>query len=396
MCLSLILSNLSFALWPIYLIEFRDLWNLSNTDVGWISGSYFIGYLLLTPIYVGLTDKYDPKWIVIVASFSVSLGCLGLWFFAEGFWSTCFLWGIVGSGLAGTYMPGLQVLNSRLNMNDRVKLTPWYTSSFGISNGISFAVVGYIFSNFSLQVACYTTAISSALSGILIIILVSTQNKQRSISNRKFFDLRPAFKNKEALGYILSYGTHTYELFAYRAWIFTFLIWTSLKTPNYISSDFLSLIIGIIMFLGMISSLLGAKFCLDYGRKRVLMIIGGSTFLFSIICALSVSFSLWLIIFLAGLYHFFIMLDSGALTAGTVSASDDSERGAILAVHSIIGFSGGAVAGPIIGAILDINGGTDNPSAWQFAFITMGLGSLLVFIIQYRSILSNKIRSKIN
>ena len=318
MCLSLILSNLSFALWPIYLIEFRDLWNLSNTDVGWISGSYFIGYLLLTPIYVGLTDKYDPKWIVIVASFSVSLGCLGLWFFAEGFWSTCFLWGIVGSGLAGTYMPGLQVLNSRLNMNDRVKLTPWYTSSFGISNGISFAVVGYIFSNFPWQV------------------------------------------------------------------------------PNSISSDFLSLIIGIIMFLGMISSLLGAKFCLDYGRKRVLMIIGGSTFLFSIICALSVSFSLWLIIFLAGLYHFFIMLDSGALTAGTVSASDDSERGAILAVHSIIGFSGGAVAGPIIGTILDINGGTDNPSAWQFAFITMGLGSLLVFIIQYRSILSNKMSSKIN
>ena len=31
------------------------------------------------------------------------------------------------------------------------------------------------------------------------------------------------------------------------------------------------------MFLGMISSLIGAKFCLDYGRKRVLMIIGGST-----------------------------------------------------------------------------------------------------------------------
>ena len=230
----------------------------------------------------------------------------------------------------------------------------------------------------------------------MVLILISTQNQEKCITNRKFFDLRPAFKNKEALGYILSYGTHTYELFAYRAWIFTFLIWASLKAPNSISSDFLSLVIGIIMFLGMISSLIGAKFCLDYGRKRVLMIIGGSTFLFSIICALSMSFSLWIIILLIGLYHFFIMLDSGALTAGTVSASNDSERGAILAVHSIIGFSGGAIAGPIIGAVLDLNGGTDNPSAWQFAFITMGLGSFLVFIIQYRSILSNKMRSKIN
>ena len=126
-------------------------------------------------------------------------------------------------------MPGLQVLNSRLNMNDRVKLTPWYTSSFGISNGISFAVVGYIFSNFSWQIACYATAITSALSGILVLILISTQNQEKYITNRKFFDLRPAFKNKEALGYILSYGTHTYELFAYRAWTVSY---THLTLPT--------------------------------------------------------------------------------------------------------------------------------------------------------------------
>ena len=59
MCVSLIFSNMSFALWPIFLVEFKDIWMLTNTDVGWISGSYFIGYLLLTPVYVGLTDKYD-------------------------------------------------------------------------------------------------------------------------------------------------------------------------------------------------------------------------------------------------------------------------------------------------------------------------------------------------
>ena len=76
-----------------------------------------------------------------------------------------------------------------------------------------------------------------------------------------------------------------------------------------------------------------------------------------------------------------IMLDSGALTAGTVSVSDDNERGAILAFHSIIGFAGGAIAGPIIGFILDVNGGTNNTSAWIFAFISMGLGSLFVFLI---------------
>ena len=389
MCLSLVLSNLSFALWPIYLIKFKELWQLTNTDVGWISGSYFIGYLLLTPIYVGLTDKFDSKWIFIIASLSVSIASIGLVFFAKGFWSTCFLWGTIGSGLAGTYMPGLQVLNSRLDLLDRVKLAPWYTSSFGLSNGISFAVIGYIFTHFSWQFACYTSALTASISALLILTLTSGQEKQSKVGTRNFYDLRPAFRNKEALSYILCYGTHTYELFAYRAWIFSFLIWSSLKMPNSFSSDTLSLIIGIIMFIGMISSLIGAKLCLDYGRKKILMIIGGSTFLISLICAYSISMPLWAIIMVVGLYHFFIMLDSGALTAGTVSASKDHERGAILAVHSIIGFGGGAFAGPIIGSVLDFNGGTDNPSAWAFAFITMGLGSLFVLIIQYRSKFKN-------
>ena len=68
MCFSLVLSNVSFAIWPVYLLEFRETWSLSNTDIGWISGSYFIGYLVITPIYVGLTDKIDSKWIFIIAS----------------------------------------------------------------------------------------------------------------------------------------------------------------------------------------------------------------------------------------------------------------------------------------------------------------------------------------
>ena len=387
MCFSLVLSNVSFAIWPVYLLEFRETWSLSNTDIGWISGSYFIGYLVVTPIYVGLTDKFDSKWIFIIASLSTSIACICLIFLAQGFWSTCFFWAIVGSGLAGTYMPGLQVLNSRLNNIERVKFTPWYTSSFGIANGVSFAIIGYIFVNYSWQFACYSAAITSTLASILVFLLVRNQKPKISESNtqRYFFDLRPAFRNSEALSYILSYGTHTYELFAYRAWIFGFIAWSSFNSTNSISLDLISFIIGIIMFLGMFASLMGAKVCLDYGRRKILILIGGSTFILSILCAISISIPLWYLIILLGIYHFFIMLDSGALTAGTVSASQDHERGAILAVHSIIGFGGGALAGPIIGFILDLAGGSENSIAWSFAFFTMGLGSMLVMLIQVRS-----------
>ena len=65
-----------------------------------------------------------------------------------------------------------------------------------------------------------------------------------------------------------------------------------------------------------------------------------------------------------------------------MTLSKDDERGAILAVHSLFGFGSGALAGPIIGFVLDLNGGAESNFAWSLAFFAMGLGSLFVFLIQ--------------
>ena len=46
----------------------------------------------------------------------------------------------------------------------------------------------------------------------------------------------------------------------------------------------------------------------------------------------------WLALGILWIYNICIMLDSGALTAGTVTAAAEDERGALLAVHSMIGF----------------------------------------------------------
>ena len=172
-------SMTGFAVWPIYLLDLQTLWNLSNSEAGWISGSFYIGYVIATPFLVSMTDTFDARKLYC---FSSLLGCLGLLlfsFFASNVINASIYWGLVGAGLAGTYMPGLQVLNDRLNMTDRVKLTPWYTSSFGLSNGISFAVIGYLFANFSWKIACYTTSISAALSAIIILFF-----KNKSVCTR--------------------------------------------------------------------------------------------------------------------------------------------------------------------------------------------------------------------
>ncbi len=382
-CLAAISSMLSFALWPVFLIQLGKVWNLSNTDIGWISGAYFFGYVCATPILVGLTDRVDAKWVFVGGSAVTLIGNFLFSLFAAGFWTAILSWSIVGAGLAGTYMPGLQILNGRLKKHDRIKAVPWYTSCFGIGTGGSYLLMGYIMINYDYQVAAMVSIIMACVGIIMISFLVDSSNINKNYSQklRHPLDFRPVFKKKVSIGYILSYGAHTFELFAYRSWSFAlfFFIGSSASPPMSIAT--ITIIISAITLTGMIASVVGAKIAERKLRHKVISIVGISTFVTSIICAFLLDTIILAIAFL-WIYNFFIMLDSGALTAGAVESSDDSTRGAVLAVHSMVGFFGGFLGGPTIGVILDALGGETSKVAWFCALIFMGVGSLIVFAIQ--------------
>ncbi|MEC7237684.1 MAG: hypothetical protein VXW17_06615, partial [Pseudomonadota bacterium] len=59
--------------------------------------------------------------------------------------------------------------------------------------------------------------------------------------------------------------------------------------------------------------------------------------------------------------------------------------GALLAVHSMVGFAGGALGGPAVGMMLDLGGGGDALGAWSGAILAMGAGSAVVALVQWRA-----------
>ncbi|PQM60522.1 MAG: MFS transporter [Rhodobacteraceae bacterium] len=385
-CTSLFLSLLSFALWPVFLIQLRYLWSLSNVEIGLISGSYFIGYVIATPILVGLTDKFDAKWIFILGCFGAALGNLGFVFLVDEFWEAIFFWTLVGAGLAGTYMPGLQILNSRLNNYDRISAVPWYTSCFGLGTGGSYFAMGLMLANFDYRTAALLSTFALLISIVTILLCVNSKPMKAKIGSvvRHPFDFRPVFKKRKSMSYILAYGAHTYELFAYRSWSVALFFFLGNNGTKSLTIEKITIIISLIMWTGMIASVLGAKLAQKYNRHNILASIGLSTFFIAIIGAIFANVALSLAIAILWFYNFFIMLDSGALTAGAVESSDPDNRGAVLAVHSMVGFTGGALGGPLIGMILDFFGGESLLFAWQVSLTTMGLGSLVVFLIQIR------------
>ena len=387
-CLTEIISMTSYATWPIFLVKLQPIWNLNNFQTGWVSGSFFIGYVIGTPVLVGLTDILDSKKIYIYSCLISFFGAFGFWIFANGFWSACFYWGLVGLGLSGTYMPGLQILNERLDSIKRIKLLPYYTASFGFGTALSFFTIGLIYSFYNWKIAFIIGGLASLFSLFLILIFVKPIKKNQGKENlllRHPLNFTPVIKNKPALKYILAYGAHTYELFAYRSWLFAFLVFIVIFHKINISHTTLSFLISLFAFVGTFASIIGAKYSLEMGRKKMIKFYGFFTFIVSLLTAFTSYFNLFLVLILIGIYNFAIHLDSASLTAGTVENSKSSERGALLAVHSIVGFTGGAIGGPLIGLTLDIFGGQQDINAWALSICLMGLGSLIVYFIMLKS-----------
>ena len=384
-CLASIVAMINYAIWPVFLIPLGDAWGLSNTQIGWISGAYFVGYVVATPILVGLTDSIDAKRIFIGGSIAAAIGSAGFALFASGFWSAALAWGLVGAGLAGTYMPGLQILNARLSEDRRIRAVPFYTSCFSLGTGLSFVLNGTLLAHVDHRVAGWIGAAGAIAAAVAILVLVAPKKPapRKDAQVRHPLDLRPAIRNRVALTYMFAYGAHTYELFAFRGW--SFALFALLGVVHGLSLGLVTGLVAVLTLAGTAASIIGGRLCLGRGRHRMITWIGAAAASASVVSALMLQAPVWIALACLMVYNICIMLDSGALTAGVVSVAGETDRGALLAVHSMVGFAGGALGGPAVGMMLDLGGGGDSLGAWSWALLVMGAGSAVVALVQWRA-----------
>ncbi|NCX49985.1 MAG: MFS transporter, partial [Gammaproteobacteria bacterium] len=141
----------SFANFAVLINEFTALWQLSSTQAGWISGIYFAGYVTAVPVLVGLTDALDARRIYVFGLLCGVAGSVGYALFADGFVSAMVFRFVAGISLAGTYMPGLQIINDRLQDRARQRVLPWYLSIFSIGTAASYYFTGLLSTHLAWQ-----------------------------------------------------------------------------------------------------------------------------------------------------------------------------------------------------------------------------------------------------
>jgi len=364
---------------PALLPTFAAEWQLSNAEAGWIAGIYFAAYAGTVPVLVAATDRSDARLVYVFGAGLAAVASAGFAGLAAGFWSALALRALAGVALAATYMPGLRVLVDRYRGPRRSRAVAFYTSSFSFGTAASFFIAGWLAPRFGWPSVFALAAGCAAVAAILVATLPRARPEPAE-AERRLLDFRPVLRNRRAMGYVLGYATHCFELFAMRSWLVAFLAFSlSATATSGASASWLEPAnVGTLSaLLAVAASIGGNELCVRFGRVRTITLVMLATAAVAGGIGFSAALPYAVVVAIALVYGVLVQLDSAALTAGALAAADAGRQGATMAVHSLVGFGAAAIGPVILGAVLDATGGGTEPSSWGAAFASLaGVGLL--------------------
>ncbi len=373
LCLAEILGMLGTSSFAALLVRLGSIWHLSSTDAGWISGIYYGGYTLAVPGLVTLTDRVDAKIVYLFATILGAAAALGFAVLATGFWSALLFRGIAGVGLAGTYMPGLKALADRMEGNRQSRAVAFYTSCFGIGVSLSFFVTGKIADLFGWRVGFAMAAAGSAAAFLLIAGFVEPRLPPAAVARReRLLNFGVVLRNRAALVVMVAYAAHSFELFAFRAWIAAFFAFAETLTMAVGTRPDPATIAAFVVLVSLPASIGGNEFALRFGRRRTLIVVMSISAVIAFLVGFTAVLPLAAVVLACFCYGAFVSGDSAALTASLVAVADPDRRGATMAVYSTLGFAGGFLGPIVFGVVLDVFG-AHHLIGWVAGFSCLGL-----------------------
>ena len=382
MCVGQLGSLLPHVVVPSVLAAFLiPEWHLTGAQAGLLAGSGAAGYMLTVPVLATLTDRIDARKILIAGSAVSALGTMLFGIFATGLWSGALFNAIAGMGFAGAYMPGLKALTDRLAPGDSSRAVTLYTSSFSFGVGLSFLVAQLVAEAWGWRAAFLVTALGPLVMLSVCFLLRPVTPKP---AQGRLLDFAPVFRNTNAMGFVLGYGAHCFELYGIRTWLVAF--WTFVTMKHSDASLLTPVVVSVVFsLLAMPASILGNECALRFGRHRAITAVMFSSAFVALLIGAFADKSPWLLLPLIVVYAITVPADSGALTSGMTIAADPDFRGATMAVHSTVGFSLSALGAWALGVALDAAGGPSSASAWTAAFSVLAAGILLGPVALYWS-----------
>ena len=377
MSLAMVFGLLGLAVLPALLPVFFAAWQLSESQAGWLNGIFFAGYVAGVPVLITITDRIDARRVFLASSALGFAALMAFALFAEGFWSALAFRALAGLGFAGAYMPGLKTLTDRLDRQDTSRAVAFYTASFGLGSALSFYLAGEINAALDWRWAFGLTACGSLVALVLVLAATAPQPPVRHAEASALFDFRPVFRNRPAVGYMLAYALHSWELMAASSWTVAFLTYSASLQPGGGAAWNITLVGALVALVSMPASVGGNELARRFGRRRTVAGLMVLSALLGSAVGFSAALPFGVVVAICLLYGATTAADSASVTAGTVISAAPEHHGATMAMHSFIGF-GGAFLGPLaFGVVLDLAGGRQTTQGWGTAFAAIALTTLL-------------------
>ena len=375
-CLAEVLSMTGFAAYAAFLPALRLEWGMSGTQAGFVSGAFFLGYMLAVPFLSGMTDRIDARRVFVTACALAITGTSGFALLADGALSGALCQALTGAGLAGTFMPGLKALTDRVEGPRQARFIAFYTASFSIGTSFSLLTAGWL----AIVLPWRSTFLVLALGPLLAAPVIWTGLRAKSPQGGHNAPWFPRFGSvlaqRETRRYILGYTSHCWELFSVRSWLVAFLVFAYALNSGPPAALTPTEAAALINLFGLPASILGNEAAGKFGRPRW---IAGVMVASGALCwtvGFTATWPWWLMLGVLAVYFTSVMSDSAALTAGMVQATPPEQRGAAMAVYSLMGFGAAFLSPMTFGITLDMAGGSSSQWAWTLAFGLLGAGGL--------------------
>ena len=353
---------------PTLIWVFQPAWSLSNAEVGWISGVYFAGYVVAVPVLTGLTDRIDPRKIILASMALGIVATVGFSLSASGFWTASFWRFLQGASFAGTYMPSLKALSDTLPIAWRNRAAALFTSSYAMGASLSFFLTGLLGGVFDWRTVFLILA-GGPLIGLCLTAVFLPPNRPsgQSVGGMNY---RAVFRNKRALAYMIAYGVHNGEASVMRSWIVAYLLFAQ---AGVVAGDLVldwspAVIATVANLLGVPATILVAELVPWMDRRRVISMVMMVSAMFGIGLALGLQAHYGVALTLVFLYGAAVAADSGTINGGIIARAAPEIRGQTMAMHALFSAAAAFVLPIAFGVILDLGGGEQSQAAWTWAF----------------------------
>jgi MFS family permease len=364
-------------------------WGLSNAQAGAIQAARQAGYVLAVLLLSSLTDYVRVERLIAASALWAALSNLAFAQLARGVTSGMVLQALMGAGVAGIYMPGMKLISQRVPPGRRGRAVGLFVSSFTLGAAASIALGGGLAAALGWRTAFALTSLGP-LAGALIAwrALSPPATGEGLASPVRESSGRPIAEvvhNRAALLAIATYTAHAWEVLGLRSWLPAFLAAASIHAGAGLAEATSSgaTMAGVATVMGAVGVVAVAAFSDRFGRTRTITVVVSG----SLVSVLALGFTLtspWALVASVGLVAALLANADSAVISTTLTESVPMEiLGRVLGVYSFLGFTAGAIAPLVFGAVLDQAGSSASGTAradaagWAWAFGTLALGSVV-------------------